>query len=86
VEDSSDVYRDIHKVVEPSVVEIQVTKTVPHAQTQIPEEFQRFFHDFGGGQFNIRRRRRQRIKRRCKKKSAPAAASSWMFPMGTAIS
>ncbi|MGA2231601.1 MAG: PDZ domain-containing protein [Tepidisphaeraceae bacterium] len=53
VEDSSDVYRDIHKVVEPSVVEIQVTKTVPHAQTQIPEEFQRFFHDFGGGQFNM---------------------------------
>jgi len=43
VEDSSDVYRDIHKVVEPSVVEIQVTKTAPHAQTQIPQEFQRFF-------------------------------------------
>jgi serine protease Do len=54
VEDSSDVYRDIHKVVEPSVVEIQVTKTMPHEQSQIPQEFQRFFHDFGGnGQFNF---------------------------------
>ncbi|MGA2582471.1 MAG: PDZ domain-containing protein [Tepidisphaeraceae bacterium] len=53
VDDSSAVYRDIHNVVEPSVVEIRVTKTVPHEQTQIPEEFQRFFHDFGGGQFNL---------------------------------
>ncbi len=54
VEDSSDVYRDIHKVVEPSVVEIRVTKTIPHAQSQVPPMFQRFFHDFGGnGQFNM---------------------------------
>ena len=52
VEISSDVYREIHTVVEPSVVEIQVTKTIPHANSQIPPEFQRFFHDFGGGQFD----------------------------------
>jgi serine protease Do len=48
VEDSSVVYRDIHKAVEPSVVEIRVTKTVGHVPSQIPQEFQRFFHDFGG--------------------------------------
>jgi len=58
VEDSSTVYRDIHRVVEPSVVEIQVTKTVHHAGTPIPPGFERFFHQFGGegggqGQFNI---------------------------------
>jgi serine protease Do len=50
VEVSSDVYRQIHQAVEPSVVEIQVTKTVPHVQTQLPPMMQRFFHDFGGGQ------------------------------------
>lgn len=54
VEDSSAVYRDIHTVVEPSVVEIQVTKTVAHAASPIPPNLQRFFHDFGGnGQFNM---------------------------------
>jgi serine protease Do len=54
VEDSSSLYRDIHKVVEPTVVEIQVTKTVAHAQTQIPEQFRQFFHDFGSnGRFNM---------------------------------
>jgi serine protease Do len=53
VEDSSALYRQIHKVVEPSVVEIQVTKSVPHQETQIPEQFRRFFHDFGGGQFDM---------------------------------
>jgi len=54
VEDSSAVYRDIHKVVEPSVVEIQVTKTVQNAPTPIPPMLQRFFHEFGGeGQFNF---------------------------------
>ena len=55
VEDSSALYRDIHKVVQPSVVEIRVTKSVPHPQSQVPQEFQRFFHDFGGNgpQFNF---------------------------------
>jgi serine protease Do len=54
VEDSSDVYRDIHRVVEPSVVEIQVTKTIAHAASPIPPEFQKFFHEFGGnGQFSV---------------------------------
>ena len=41
VEDSSALYRDIHKVVQPSVVEIWVTKTVAHAPTQVPEQFRR---------------------------------------------
>ena len=54
VEDSSALYRDIHKVVESTVVEISVTKTVAHAASPIPPNMQRFFHDFGGnGQFNL---------------------------------
>ncbi|HUB26026.1 MAG TPA: PDZ domain-containing protein [Tepidisphaeraceae bacterium] len=52
VEDSSDVYRDVHRVVEPSVVEITVTKTIQRPQAEIPQEFQQYFHQFGGdGQF-----------------------------------
>src|SRR5580658_6695748 len=56
IQDTSQVYRDVHHVVEPSVVEIRVIKTLPHAETQIPPMFQHFFHDFGdngGQQFNL---------------------------------
>ena len=54
VEDSSALYRDIHKVVEPSVVEIQVTKMIPGGGAQIPPALQKFFHDFGdNGQFDF---------------------------------
>jgi serine protease Do len=54
MEDASSVYRDIHKVVSPTVVEIRVTKTVARPEAQIPPAFQRFFHEFGdNGQFNL---------------------------------
>ena len=42
-------FREIHAVVEPSVVNIQVTKTIPHQATPLPPGFQQFFHQFGGG-------------------------------------
>ncbi len=51
IEDASSLYRDIHKVVEPTVVEIRVTKTVDRPAAQIPPELQQFFH--GNGRFNM---------------------------------
>jgi len=49
IQDTSDVYRQIHRVVEPSVVEIRVIKTIKQPAQQIPPEMQRFFHQFGDG-------------------------------------
>jgi serine protease Do len=49
VQEGSAIFREIHEAVEPSVVNIQVTKTIEHEHSQIPPEMQRFFHDFGGG-------------------------------------
>ncbi len=49
VEESSAIFREIHEAVEPSVVNIQVTKTVAHQPSQLPPGFGNFFHNFGGG-------------------------------------
>ena len=54
VQDMASVFREVGRVVEPSVVNIRVTKTV--SQTQMPggRMFRRFFRDFGGpGQPNL---------------------------------
>jgi serine protease Do len=48
IDEQSSAFRNIHEAVEPSVVNIRVTKTIAHESTPIPPEFQRFFHDFGG--------------------------------------
>jgi serine protease Do len=48
VEDYSDVYRDVHHVMEPSVVEIQVSKTIQRQGPAMPPGFERYFHQFGG--------------------------------------
>ncbi len=49
IDDQSALYRAIDRDVEPSVVEIRVTKSMAHEMTPLPPDFQKFFHDFGGG-------------------------------------
>src|SRR5208282_1746119 len=50
VEDLSTVFRHIGKVVEPSVVKINVTKTIKETRSRIPDdEIRRFFRDHGFG-------------------------------------
>jgi serine protease Do len=48
VQESSAIFREIHEAVEPSVVNIRVTKTVAHESSHLPPGFQNFFHGFGG--------------------------------------
>jgi serine protease Do len=49
VQTPSEIFREVDHAVGPSVVNIQVTKTVEHEASQVPPEMQRFFHEFGGG-------------------------------------
>ncbi len=50
VEDLSTVFRHVGKVVEPSVVNIRVRKTVKENRSRLPEEqLRRFFEQHGGG-------------------------------------
>jgi serine protease Do len=51
VEDLSSVFREVNKVVEPSVVKIEVVKMVkmPHGDMPDQDSIRRFFHDFGQG-------------------------------------
>jgi S1-C subfamily serine protease len=54
VQGLSDVFREVGKAVEPSVVNIQVTKTVAQLATPMPRMFERFFHEFGDdGHFDL---------------------------------
>ncbi len=50
VSDLSTVFRHVGKVVEPSVVNIHVVKTIhqPKSQPQMDDELRKFFHDHGG--------------------------------------
>jgi serine protease Do len=54
VEDLSTVFRHVGKVVEPSVVEIQVKKTVKQTSAHIPNDLRKYFERHGGEQpFNF---------------------------------
>jgi len=54
VQDLSSVFKQVGKVMDPSVVNIRATKTVSNASMQSPlndPDIQRFFRGFGGDQF-----------------------------------